>query len=439
MNPTRTFFSVAAALFALALSSARAAVITSNDFNAFAAAVESASAGEIFTFNLGSNSTIFFERSILIPTTNLTFNGQEAVTFDGQDTTGMFHIPTTSSAGFSGFTFQHGSRFEGGAILVNGQVTVSDSLFFDNFASNTGGAISANNTTGSITVTNSTFLQNSVNNSGGAITSSGKLNVFGSTFRENTANNASGAINAASWGGEMRISSSLFVGNDVGNSSGALDVAAQNFPIIIENSTFTQNHADNSSGAIGISGPGQVFLRNSTVWQNTASVGPGVSTGEAARVTIDSSLLARNGGSDLRTSFGDVVTVRNSLIGSNGGNGLVDGANGNLVGNGTNVRGYPITQLLFPLADNGGLTDTMALRVQGSNINPAVNAGSNPGGLLYDQRGAPYLRVSGGQTDIGAFERQIVVPEPSASTIALLGASVLLLAMRRRGRPRCGS
>src|SRR5262249_46632490 len=40
---------------------------------------------------------------------------------------------------------------------------------------------------------------------------------------------------------------------------------------------------------------------------------------------------------------------------------------------------------------------------------PALEAGSNPAVVTFDQRGAPYLRVSGVSTDIGAYERPTTI------------------------------
>jgi hypothetical protein len=58
---------------------------------------------------------------------------------------------------------------------------------------------------------------------------------------------------------------------------------------------------------------------------------------------------------------------------------------------------------LQPLADNGGPTATHAI-LTGT---PAVDTGSNPGDLAYDQRGCPNARVAGAAADIGAFELQV--------------------------------
>ena len=56
--------------------------------------------------------------------------------------------------------------------------------------------------------------------------------------------------------------------------------------------------------------------------------------------------------------------------------------------------------MLAPLQDNGGPTFTHAL-LAGS---PAIDAGSNPDGLDFDQRGSGHPRVVGASADIGAFE-----------------------------------
>ena len=56
--------------------------------------------------------------------------------------------------------------------------------------------------------------------------------------------------------------------------------------------------------------------------------------------------------------------------------------------------------VLLPLADNGGPTFTHAL----DPTSPAIDHGSNPLALDFDQRGAPNVRVFGSAPDIGAFE-----------------------------------
>src|SRR5262249_47512772 len=55
----------------------------------------------------------------------------------------------------------------------------------------------------------------------------------------------------------------------------------------------------------------------------------------------------------------------------------------------------------------------------------AINAGSNPASLVYDQRGSGFPRVVGSAADIGAFEVQ-TVPPPCivGNTIIINGGAV---------------
>jgi len=64
--------------------------------------------------------------------------------------------------------------------------------------------------------------------------------------------------------------------------------------------------------------------------------------------------------------------------------------------------------LLLPLADNGGPTMTHAFDM----TSPALDAGSNPDSLPFDQRGDGYPRYLGAAPDIGAFEAPGAVPDP---------------------------
>lgn len=221
---------------------ASAVVITSNDFNAFQAAVQNAAPGTTFTFNLGANSTITFSSQVIVPN-NITFVGSNAVAFDGGGTSSLFFIPTTSSDSFSGFTFQNASGSPGvsGAIQCQGQVAVANSTFSHNHSTNTGGAISGNSN-----VSNCIFEFNDASNAGGAISSGGSLGMLlvnNCSFISNQAGNAGGAIT-----GNAQITNSLFANNSAGNSGGA--IAAGNNPqtLLVENSTLAFNHAMNAGG-----------------------------------------------------------------------------------------------------------------------------------------------------------------------------------------------
>ena len=130
-------------------------------------------------------------------------------------------------------------------------------------------------------------------------------------------------------------------------------------------------------------------------------------------------------------------------------NSLIQVATGFTFGTNTaNIVGQ--NPLLGPLANNGGPTQTHAL-LSGS---PAIDTGSNPLALSFDQRGTGFARTVGAQTDIGAFEVQgggpppppppppVQIPIPALSqwgTVALsalLGAWALVTGFGRRRRPK---
>jgi hypothetical protein len=88
---------------------------------------------------------------------------------------------------------------------------------------------------------------------------------------------------------------------------------------------------------------------------------------------------------------------------------------------------------------------------------PAIDTGSNPLALPFDQRGTGFVRTAGAQTDIGAFEVQSGGPPPpppqppppvaqvAIPTLsqwgtlvlsALLGAWAVITGFGRRRRPK---
>ncbi len=333
--------------------------ITSNDFDAFAAAVAAAAPGTVVDFNLGADSTIHFTHAITL-SSDITFNGNSAVVFDGGDSTDLFHVNSAVTANFSGLTFQHGLAINAGGAIYSGF--------------------------GQTNITNSSFFYNHSNNVGGAVY------------------------------GNLHISGSTFAYNDAGNTGGAVSAGGSSVNIVVDNSTFFGNLAFNTGGAID-GGTETVVLRNSTVFGNSSEAfgGGGVGMDERGTFVIQSSIIAGNYSSNFGGFPDDVnaagtYSIDHSLIGSPIQNNLVNGVDGNLVGDGNNVAGFPIAGLLGSLAHYGGPTETMALL---GLDNPALDAGTSPVGLLYDQRGPGYQRVSGLAADIGAFE------QPGSGTVVL--------------------
>ncbi|HET8899166.1 MAG TPA: right-handed parallel beta-helix repeat-containing protein [Rhodanobacteraceae bacterium] len=194
---------------------------------------------------------------------------------------------------------------------------------------------------------------------------------------------------------------------------------------VIENSTFSNNRAGSRGGAINSLGP--LAVSNSTLAENTCLGGRGGALylrGKAHlslnNATISANQAAEGGGVHLGTDAADITS---NIVYGNRATSVADSdnwsattalvlkGNHNLVGVGYNGLTLPADTLaadplLRSLGDYGGATRTMALTI-GS---PALDAGSNPFQLPYDQRGPGHARVLGPAADIGAFEGAVAPP-----------------------------
>jgi len=213
------------------------------------------------------------------------------------------------------------------------------------------------------------------------------------------------------------------------------------------------------SGNVGTgpAGPGGVFLfanvrgsfSNSTISNNTTQGGAAgirVASGptfpatgsDALPPTVRLRSTIVSGSPDGRNDIGvDAATVPS----------LVVDAEQSLIGllqSGVTVTGSgnksTTAPLLGALTFNGGPTRTQAL-LPGS---PAIDAGSNPLGFAYDQRGPGFPRTNDGTTDMGAYESAAAPPPPATNQpiptlseyalmlLALLLAAAGSMAIRRR-------
>ena len=350
---------------------------------------------------------------------------------------------------------------QGGGISSTGTLTITASRISGNTAIGTsidivsaGGISSA----GTLTINASTISDNTVSHgNGGGITSTGTLTINASTISGNTADDGVGGIDNN--GGTLTITDSTISGNGasifgtgsienhghatVTNStiSGSPGTGIGNEgTLTVTASTISGNKGDGifslantlaitDSTISGNTGPGVHYtsgatstssttltITNSTISNNgnglfreppvgvqpvgVQPVGVQAVTAREGQTLLVNSIVAGNHGSDIGldpdidpdSSYNLIGVVRSGQIPADKGNLII----------GSNAPG------LGPLADNGGLTQTMAL-LPGS---PAIDAGSNvlaidpttgrP--LTTDQRGLP--RIYNGRIDIGAFEAQ---------------------------------
>jgi hypothetical protein len=235
---------------------------------------------------------------------------------------------------------------------------------------------------------------------GGGVFAFGNASVANSTISGNFAAQDGGGVWA---NGDASITNSTIYGNVVGSSyySSAYEPGRgggifANGHVTVTSSTISGNETYGSVGGDGYYGPYVYPGLGGGIWSDNGTL------------TIVGSIVANNFaylGNDILAGTG-AVSAQYSLVGNNDLSGLAGAplgtpdANGNLIG----TNSDPIDPMLGKLGDNGGPTHTLALLPN----SPAINAGDPlaNGAPMFDQRGAPWARISGGRIDMGAFEVQ---------------------------------
>jgi CSLREA domain-containing protein len=327
----------------------------------------------------------------------------------------------------------------GGGILNNGVLTVTNSVFFGNVATEGGGIFNAgildvintrfngnfrfsetNATTGSgilnagtLNVTNSTFSINRATQ-GGGIFNSGTVTISSTSFSQNSGSSQGGGI-FNSETGTMSIIGSTFFRNDstplsVGGEGGGVFNAGT---LNVTNSTFAGNSAGISLGTISTASGGGIFNAGTLNVTNSTFSGDGASQGAAIFTDSGGTSILRN------------VITREAL----------DDCSGPITDGGFNIdddktcisapTSQTVNALLDPagLRNNGGPTQTIALCTASgtppgcTGKSPAIDAvplancnggAAFPNPLRSDQRGFGRPAPANGTCDIGAFESRAI-------------------------------
>lgn len=254
------------------------------------------------------------------------------------------------------------------------------------------------------------------------------VEIIGSTISGNHADSAGGGLIGPEQG-TLTIDTTAVTGNFAGDQAGLGEggggVMCFGCAVILTSSTVSGNIAEADGGGIGIRygeyAPTRNEIINSTISGNSADEGAGIMLdgGNAgfSNSTIAFNLGGTRGAGISASEYSYQIELQSTIVANNLAAGeannvwafpeTVSGAN-NLV---PNAPGMPAAMpgdtlvddpLLQPLADNGGPTQTHAL----GDGSPALEAGNNAIGLVFDQRGDGYPREAGAAADIGAFEQQ---------------------------------
>ncbi len=356
------------------------------------------------------------------PTLTIDGNGGAGIIYSSQDVTinnlGLTHTSLVVTDGTA----------SGGCVYTRYDTTLNDSTVTNCSATGaraTGGAIYSYY--GAVTVTNSTISGNTVTASttsastaksaqaaAGGVYSYAALTVTGSTISDNSAvvgtiANPAVTTSAHSFGGGISISRGQYfyspANDDISNSTisgnsaefaGGVYAAGE---FTLTNTTVSGNTASINGGGLRALYTGTLYLQNSTIAFNTGGSGGGVVLPLYGTATFNS-LIVSNNVSTYAGYSGDVDAFNTITVA--GANNLVMDSDATTV----TFASAPITSdpLLAPLANNGGPTQTHALK-KGS---PAIDTGNNVAALATDQRGVGFPRTIGPATDIGAFELDLI-------------------------------
>jgi CSLREA domain-containing protein len=260
----------------------------------------------------------------------------------------------------------------GGGILAQGSVELVSTTLANNVSTaGAGGGLDVAPNSGTVRLVNSTVSGNSAANGGGGIVAQGSLELVGTTVANNVSTGGAGGGLGVLAGGTTRLTNSTVSGNSAANGGGGI-VAEGSLELV--NTTLGNNVSiGGAGGGLDVLAGGTTRLTNSLIALNRAPSGPDLA----------------NAGGALEASY--------SLVGIGDGSGLADGVTGNRIGS----AGAPLDPQLGPLANNGGLTLTQALKA-GS---PALDAASTPLCPTGDQRGV--VRPQGPACDMGSYERTV--------------------------------
>ena len=382
-----------------------------------ASAVGKASAGDSIQIAAGT----YVENLDINLDLTFTGAGMDATFLDGNQT-GRTLIAASSQITLTNLTVQNGAITGSGTANAGGGIINYGGLLLDH-----------------VRVT-----QNSSQEGGGGIFTSGNLVIQNSEVVSNTAQGAGGGIYLWS-NGVVTMTNSLIAWNNGSIGGGIFNIGNMN----AENSTLQANHAALFGGGLSNSGAGVVNLSGVTVYQNqTDGYGAGLlnelgtmnlvnvtvsgnlgndyvgvaNVHETAQMTLLNSTIAENIVTSTGTRYGGVanlygtISLKNTLVASNDSRQCLSSGTWTSLGNNLSGDTYcAFTQPgdlqnthpdLAPLADFGGATWTHAL-LPGS---PAIDAGTNTGCPLVDQRGVarPFDgdNDSTATCDIGAVEAQ---------------------------------
>ena len=362
------------------------------------------------------------------------------VAIEGLTITGGELVPAQSNNSGGGiFTRENlelsDSKISGNAAVISGggiyssgeRLVINDSIIEDNSAflpvavsTSEGGGIATVGTT--VEINDSVIANNSSSLGGGGINAiDSQVSIFNGSITDNFGLDA-GAISAVN--STINLETVRVANNATGifEGSGAIKLDSDSV-LNLNRSIISGNFGENPENplppgseayASGIGNAGVANITDSTISNNT---GIGFGVRNSGELNVTNSTFSDNDNAGINSQDG-TVAISNSTIAD--GISLsfdADGSTANIsssilvndseeiiIDDNNNLTGNFSSLLLGELQDNGGATPTIALLEN----SPAIDAGSNPNNLTFDQRGEGFERTIGNGTDIGAYEVQTI-------------------------------
>ncbi len=325
-----------------------------------------------------NGGSIYITKDVVVIVTGVEFTSNESVEQNGGAIVNNGDLTLTNC------TFQGNlaTAKHGGAVYNMGKLTVDSCLFTENktFVSWTVGAAIFNGGTGTATITNSNFTNNESNN-GGAVYSSGtSMTISGCTFTGNKANYG-GALTV--YGGTVTVTgNTTFIQNSASNYGGAIH-CQNNGILIIENGTFggseeNKNTSANAGAVIYLAGSAVVNIKGGTFSYNQSNTAAGViyngsstSTVNISGGTFEHNTATKNGGVILNEGILNITggTFDNNSAGSTYYGGVIYNTGTVTIDDGTFTNNTAVNGgVIFSngnLTINGGLFENNTASAQG--------------------------------------------------------------------------
>jgi hypothetical protein len=218
-------------------------------------------------------------------------------------------------------------------------------------------------------------------NSGAGIFNQGVCNISYSTLKSNlSAGEAGGILNTPE--GQLIINASTLLDNTALNGGGVSNYGTAT----LVNITLSNNQAKAGGG---INNSGQMAIRQSTIAMNVATNGAGINN--SRDITMVNTLFAANNGENCEGS-GEIVSLGGNLDDNN-----------SCAMTTTDNDIFNIDPRIYPLENNGGFTLTHRIYIS----SPARDRGMPIPSIPVDQRG--HSRLLDKFYDIGAFEASLPI------------------------------